>query len=152
MSVLLPPRGSFVIVQFSTSLKLSVNIIRGVRNLFHMILENVCIDVCVCMYVYRFISGSTRSIVTIRFSFFLFFYSEFGKKIIFHDLFIRFCFISNFWFSKNLFLIFFNPLKTRQNLAEISRNELCHPLHNQKKNTSFFFCRLQLFITNYLNK
>ena len=24
----------------------------------------------------------------------------------------------------------FNPLKTRQNLAEISRNELCHPLHN----------------------
>ena len=26
--------------------------------------------------------------------------------------------------------IFFNPLKTRHNLAEISRNELCHPLHN----------------------
>ena len=31
-----------------------------------------------------------------------------------------------------------NPLKTRQNLAEISRNELCHPLHNQKKNTRVF--------------
>ena len=30
-----------------------------------------------------------------------------------------------------------NPLKTRQNLAEISRNELCHPLHN-KKNTRVF--------------
>ena len=46
-----------------------------------------------------------------------------------------------------------NPLKTRQNLAEISRNDLCHPLHNQnKKYPCFFFCRLQLFITNYLNK
>ena len=31
-----------------------------------------------------------------------------------------------------------NPLKTRQNLAEISRNELCQPLHNQKKNTNVF--------------
>ena len=33
-----------------------------------------------------------------------------------------------------------NPLKTRQNLAEISKNELCHPLHNQKKkkNTRVF--------------
>ena len=46
-----------------------------------------------------------------------------------------------------------NPLKTRQNLAEISRNELCHPLHNQKKKyPCFFFCRLQSFLTNYLNK
>ena len=32
----------------------------------------------------------------------------------------------------------FNPLTTRQNLAEISRNQLCHPLHNQKKNTRVF--------------
>ena len=49
--------------------------------------------------------------------------------------------------------IFLNPLKTRQNLAEILRNELCHPLHNQKeKYPCFFFCRLQLFITYYLNK
>ena len=48
---------------------------------------------------------------------------------------------------------YLNPLKTRQNLAEISRNELCYPLHNQKKKyRCFFFCRLQLFITNYLNK
>ena len=46
-----------------------------------------------------------------------------------------------------------NPLKTRQNLAEISRNELCHSLHNQKrKYPCFLFCRLQLFIINYLNK
>ena len=31
-----------------------------------------------------------------------------------------------------------NPLKTKQNLAEISRNELRYPLHNQKKNTRVF--------------
>ena len=41
-----------------------------------------------------------------------------------------------------------NPLKTRQNLAEISRNELCHPLHNQKKIPVFFL----LSITIVYNK
>ena len=42
---------------------------------------------------------------------------------------------------------------TMQNLAEISRNELRHPLHNQKyKDPCFFFSRLQLFVTIYLNK
>ena len=39
----------------------------------------------------------------------------------------------------NLKLIAINPLKTRQNLAEMSRNELCHPLHNQKKKYPCFF-------------
>ena len=60
------------------------------------------------VYVYRLILGSTRSILTSRGSFFLFFYSEFGKKIIFYDSLIRFCFMLNFWISKNLFLNFFN--------------------------------------------
>ena len=52
---------------------------------------------CVCVCVYRFISGSIRD----RFYpdgsyfFFFFFYSEFEKKIIYDSL-IRFCFMSNF--------------------------------------------------------
>ena len=98
-----PPRGSFVIVTFSTSLNLSRNMNISVRSLYHMILENVCVDVCVCVcacvyiymcvcvcvcvcvrvyvcvrvcacvYVYRFISGSTRSILTGWDSFFFVF-------------------------------------------------------------------------------
>ena len=39
---------------------------------------------------------------------FLVFYAEFEKKIILYDSPICFCFMSNFRFSKNLFLIFFN--------------------------------------------
>ena len=62
----------------------------------------VCVCACVCVCV------CTRSILTGWGSFFSFFYSEFGKKIIFYDSPIRFCFMSNFRFSKNLLLIFFN--------------------------------------------
>ena len=49
---MLPPRGSFVIVKFSTSLNLSRNININVRSLYHMILENVCMDVCVCVFFF----------------------------------------------------------------------------------------------------
>ena len=60
---------------------------------------------------------------------------------------------SNYEKERLAIFCYINPLKTRQNRAEISRNELCHPLHNQKKKyPCFFFCRLQLLITNYLNK
>ena len=38
--LLLPPRESFVIVKFRVLLNLSRNIIRGVRNLDHMIMDN----------------------------------------------------------------------------------------------------------------
>ena len=51
LNFLLPPRGSFVIVKFSTSLNLSRNMNISVRSLYHMILENVCVDVCVCVCV-----------------------------------------------------------------------------------------------------
>ena len=67
----------------------------------------VCVYVCVCVCTAlsphlrgRFYPGGAH--------FFLFFYSEFGKKIIFYDSPIRFCFMSNFRFSKYLFLIFLN--------------------------------------------
>ena len=46
---LLPPRGSFVIVKFSTSLNLSRNMNISVRSLYHMILEKCLYGyVCVC--------------------------------------------------------------------------------------------------------
>ena len=48
-SVLLPPRECFVIVKFSTSLNLSRNMNISVRCLYHMILENVCMGVYVCV-------------------------------------------------------------------------------------------------------
>ena len=61
------------------------------------------------MYVHRFITGSTPSILTRWGSFFVcfFFYSEVEKRIIFYDSLIRFCFMSNFRFSKNLLLFCF---------------------------------------------
>ena len=50
--MLLPPRRSFVIVKFLTSLNLSRNMNISVRSLYYMILENaygcVCVCVCVC--------------------------------------------------------------------------------------------------------
>ena len=77
-------RGSFVIVKFSTSLKLSRNIIRGVRSLFHRILENVCVRTCVCVWVWvcvcvcvglylRIYAVDFNQIVLIFFCFFFFF-------------------------------------------------------------------------------
>ena len=67
---------------------------------------DVC--VCVCVYVYAWISASTRSILTGQVSFFLFFLCDGGSKIRFLIGPIRFCFISNFRFSQNCFLLFFN--------------------------------------------
>ena len=104
IQIFLPPRGSFVIVKFRVSLNLSRNIIRGVRTLYHMILENVCMDVCVCacvcvripLYLRIYAVDFNRTVLM----FFVFFYSVFGMKIIFYDSPIHFCFISNFWFSK----------------------------------------------------
>ena len=57
---MLPPRGSFVIVKFRVSLYLSRNIIRVVRSLYHMILENVCMDVCVYVCTYTALSPDLR--------------------------------------------------------------------------------------------
>ena len=48
-------------------------------------------------------------------------------------------------------LAMLNPLKTRQNLAEISRNELCYPLHNQKKIPVFFLLSITI-VNNKLFK
>ena len=48
---LLPPRGSFVIVKFSISLNLSRNMDISVRSLYHMILENVCMEVRIPLYL-----------------------------------------------------------------------------------------------------
>ena len=45
-----------------------------------MTLENVRLDVCEYVYVYRFISGSTRSILTGRVSSFFFFLFRIGEK------------------------------------------------------------------------
>ena len=52
------------------------------------------------------------------------------------------------WYEENKrdYVFNFNPLKTRQNLAEISRNELCHPLHNQKKKKIPVFFLLSITI------
>ena len=102
----------------------------SVRSLYHMILENVCMDVCgcacvracvrtcVCVCVCECLCVCARipfylRIYAVAFNrvqliFFCFFYSEFGKKIIFYDSPISFCFMLNFRFSNNLFLIFFN--------------------------------------------
>ena len=68
-------------------------------------------DVCVCVCVYVCIPLYLR-IYAVDFNgvaliFFLFFNSERWKKIIFYGSPIRFCFMSNFRYSKNLFLIFF---------------------------------------------
>ena len=78
----------------------------------------VCVWVCVCVGVCGCVCARARiplylRIYAVDFNrvmliFVLFFYSEFGKKIIFYDSPIRFCFMSNFRFSKNFFLIFFN--------------------------------------------
>ena len=80
--------------------------IRGVRSLNHMILENVCmvvcVCVCVCVCVYMYTDLSPNLLIL------FFFYLEFWKKIIFYDSPFRFCFMSNFRFSKNLFFNFFN--------------------------------------------
>ena len=113
---LLPPRGSFVIVKFSTSLKHSRNIIRGVRSLFHMILENVCVCVracvraCVCVCVCTYIALSRIYAVDfnrIVLIFFLFFYCEFGKKIILYDTPIRFLFYFEFLIFEKFVFEFF---------------------------------------------
>ena len=48
-SILLHPRESFVIVKFSTSLNLSRNMNLSDRSLYHVIFENVCMDVSVCV-------------------------------------------------------------------------------------------------------
>ena len=50
-SVLLPSRESFVIVKLSHSLNLSRNMNISDRSLYHMILENVCMDMSVCVRV-----------------------------------------------------------------------------------------------------
>ena len=100
-SVLLPPTEMFVILKFSTSLNLSRNMNICDRSLYHMIFENVCMDVsvcvracvcacacvpvrvrvcayecvclCVCVCVYAWIAASTRSTLTGQVSFSLFF-------------------------------------------------------------------------------
>ena len=72
----------------------------------------VCVYVCASarVFVYAWISASTRSILTGSFSnhFLRFFLCDGGSKIRFLIGPRRFCFISNFLFSQNLFLIFFN--------------------------------------------
>ena len=76
----------------------------------------VCVCVCVCarararVHVCVCTNTALSPDLRRRFSpdgahFFVFL---FGKKIIFYDSLIRFCFMWNFRFSKNLFLIFIN--------------------------------------------
>ena len=67
----------------------------------------VCVCVFVCVCVYRFINGSTRSILTESFSFFVFFsYSVMGKKIVFYDSAIYFVLFRIIDFRKSCFWIF----------------------------------------------
>ena len=53
--ILLPPRGSFVVVKFSTSLNLSRNMNISVRRLYQMILEK-CLYGCECVCIYTALS------------------------------------------------------------------------------------------------
>ena len=66
----------------------------------------MCVCVCVCAYIPLYFRIYAVDFNRVGLIFFV--YSEFGKKIIFYDSPIRFCFMSNYRFSKNLFLIFFN--------------------------------------------
>ena len=67
----------------------------------------VCVSVCVCVLRLNlsFYSVDFNRIVLI---FFVFFLCDGGSKIRFLIGSMRFCFITNFRFSQNLFLIFFN--------------------------------------------
>ena len=62
--------------------------------------------------------------------------AQFLRYCDFYDIIGRWTTLS--WFLDCHSYNYLNPLNTRQNLAEISRNELFHPLHNQQKNTRVF--------------
>ena len=66
-----------------------------------------CVRACVCVCVYAWISASSRSILTVEFSFSSFLLCDGGSKIRFLIGPMRFSFISNFRFPQNLFLLFF---------------------------------------------
>ena len=57
------------------------------------------------MYAYRFISGSTRSILTQSY-FFSFFLFRIWEKIIVYDSLIRFCFVEFLILQKYIFEFF----------------------------------------------
>ena len=111
-----------------------------------MIFLNVCMDVYVCVRacvracvcIYAWISASTRSILTGEFSFSSFFLCDGGSKIRFLIGPMRFCFISNFLFSQNLFLIFFLMIGSRylNRMGSIwKRNKI--PIFSKKKVSSY---------------
>ena len=121
---LLPPRWSFVIVKFSSSSNLSRNMNISVRCSYHMILENVCMDVCVCIYVYRFISGSTPSILTGWGSFFFFLISNSGKKsfLLTHWFVFVLCRIFDFWKIDFYFFFLIIGLKFLSRVGSIRKS------------------------------
>ena len=73
------------------------------------------------------------------------FYSEFRKRIIFHDSLICFCFIFNYWFSNNWFLNFFKIRFKYLNWTNASRRRIKIPIFFKKK---YFFIYHGSFVIN----
>ena len=94
-----------------------------------------CVCVCVRVCVYARISASTRSILTEQVSFFL---CDCGSKIRFLIGTMHFCFISNFRFSQNYFLLFLMIGSIHFNRISNIRKRIKIHIFSKKKFSSFY--------------